>query len=55
MIKSFRHKGLQQFFETGSKAGISSEHEAKLAKQLLLLMPPKLHLKWMLQAENRIN
>ena len=37
MIKSFRHKGIQQFFETGSKAGISSEHEAKLARQLMLL------------------
>ena len=37
MIKSFRHKGIQQFFETGSKAGISSEHEAKLARQLQLL------------------
>ena len=37
MIKSFRHKGIQQFFETGSKAGIASEHEAKLARQLTLL------------------
>lgn len=25
MIKSFRHKGLQQFFETGSKAGIAAK------------------------------
>ncbi|TAN66249.1 MAG: peptidase [Methylobacter sp.] len=31
MIKSYRHKGIQQFFETGSKAGIAAEHEAKLA------------------------
>jgi proteic killer suppression protein len=37
MIKSFRHKGLQQFYETGSKAGIAAEHEMKLARQLLLL------------------
>jgi len=37
MIKSFRHKGLQQFYEAGSKAGIAPEHEAKLARQLLLL------------------
>ena len=37
MIKSFRHKGIQQFFETGSKAGIATEHEAKLARQLTLL------------------
>lgn len=37
MIKSYRHKGIQQFFETGSKAGIAAEHEAKLARQLVLL------------------
>ena len=41
MIKSFRHKGIQQLFETGSKAGISSEHEAKLARQLQLLNAAK--------------
>ena len=41
MIKSFRHKGIQQFFETSSKAGISSEHEAKLARQLQLLNAAK--------------
>ncbi len=32
MIKSYRHKGIQQFFEIGSKAGIAAEHEAKLAR-----------------------
>ena len=37
MIKSFRHKGPQQFYETGSKAGIAAEHEMKLARQILLL------------------
>lgn len=26
MIKNFRHKGIQQFFETDSKAGIAAEH-----------------------------
>ena len=41
MIKSFRHKGLQQFFETGSKARIAAEHEAKLGRQLLLLNAAK--------------
>jgi proteic killer suppression protein len=41
MIKSFRHKGIQQFFETGSKAGIAAEHEAKLARQLTLLNAAK--------------
>lgn len=30
MIKSFRHKGLQRFFETGNKAGIQAAHAAKL-------------------------
>ena len=34
MIKAFRHKGLQAFFETGSKAGIQPAHAAKLARQL---------------------
>jgi proteic killer suppression protein len=37
MIKSFRHKGLQRFFETGSKAGIQSAHAAKLRLQLAAL------------------
>jgi proteic killer suppression protein len=41
MIKSFLHKGIQQFFETGSKAGIAAEHEAKLARQLQLLNAAK--------------
>ena len=34
MIKSFRHKGIEQFFETGSKAGIQPAHAAKLQRQL---------------------
>lgn len=38
MIKSFEHKGLQAFFETGSKAGIQPQHAPKLARQL-----PRLH------------
>ncbi|ATG88340.1 type II toxin-antitoxin system RelE/ParE family toxin [Methylomonas koyamae] len=42
MIKSFRHKGVQQYFETGSKAGINAEHAAKLARQLLLLNAAKI-------------
>jgi proteic killer suppression protein len=37
MIKSFRHKGLQRFFETGSKAGIQSAHSTKLRLQLAAL------------------
>jgi len=34
MIKTFRHRGLQRFFETGSKAGIQAAHASKLARQL---------------------
>ena len=34
MIKSFVHKGLQEFFETGTKKGIQAEHSAKLGRIL---------------------
>ena len=34
MIRSFRHKGLEKFFETGSKAGIRPDHAARLRLQL---------------------
>lgn len=34
MIKSWKHKGLRQFFETGTKAGIVSEHASKLETRL---------------------
>ena len=37
MIKSFRHKGIQLFFETGSKAGIQPSHAARLRLQLTRL------------------
>lgn len=37
MIKSFVHKGLQQFFELGSKAGIQPHHAPRLARQLARL------------------
>lgn len=37
MIKSFEHKGLQDFFETGSKAGIQPHHAPKLGRQLARL------------------
>lgn len=30
MIKSFKHKGLETFFLTGSKAGIRPDHAVKL-------------------------
>lgn len=34
MIKSFRHKGLKVFFETGSTRGINPQHANKLKRQL---------------------
>jgi len=37
MIKSYRHKGLQAFFDTGSKAGIQPHHAARLGRQLARL------------------
>jgi proteic killer suppression protein len=33
-IKSFKHKGLEEFFRTGSKAGVQAAHAKKLARQL---------------------
>jgi len=37
MIRSFRHKGLEAFFRTGSKAGIQPAHVEKLRRQLSAL------------------
>lgn len=34
MIRSFRHKGVQRFFETGSKAGIQAAYAGRLARRL---------------------
>jgi len=34
MIRSFRHKGLEQFFITGSKKGILPNHADKIARIL---------------------
>jgi proteic killer suppression protein len=34
MIKSFRHRGIERFFATGSKAGIQPKHAARLRLQL---------------------
>ncbi|ERI59413.1 peptidase [Xylella fastidiosa subsp. multiplex Griffin-1] len=41
MIKSFRHKGIQQFFLVGSTAGIQTKHAAKLRIQLTALESAK--------------
>ena len=37
MIKTFRHKGLERFFQEGSKAGIQPEHSSRLRLQLTRL------------------
>lgn len=37
MIKSFLHKGLELFFETGKRSGIQPHHAAKLGRQLARL------------------
>ncbi len=37
MIKSFRHKGVEGFFRTGSKAGIQPKHAEKLRIRLFAL------------------
>ena len=37
MIKSFKHKGLEKFFETGSTAGIQSAHQQKIRMRLTAL------------------
>jgi proteic killer suppression protein len=37
VIRSFKHKGLEAFFRTGSKAGIQPAHAAKLRIQLTAL------------------
>lgn len=34
MIKSFIHKGVKEFYETGSKKGIQPVHAPKLARML---------------------
>ncbi len=37
VIKTFLHKGLKAFFETGSKAGVQPHHVARLSRQLARL------------------
>jgi proteic killer suppression protein len=37
VIKSFRHKGLKQFAESGSKAGIQPKHAPRLRRLLTAL------------------
>jgi proteic killer suppression protein len=37
MIKSWKHKGLEEFFTSGRKAGIRPDHASKLKRQLAQL------------------
>lgn len=37
MIKSFKHKGLAHFFETGSTRGIQAAHAKRIRMQLIAL------------------
>ena len=37
MIKTFRHKGLKKFYETGSTAGIQAHHKKRLRMHLVAL------------------
>ena len=37
MIKSFKHKGLEKFYESGSTKGIQANHAKKLRLQLAAL------------------
>ncbi len=37
VIESFRHRGLEKFFRTGSKAGIQPKHATRLRLQLFAL------------------
>jgi toxin HigB-1 len=37
VIRTFRHRGIEKFFRTGSKAGIQAKHAARLRLQLFAL------------------
>jgi len=37
VIRTFRHKGLRKYFESGSKAGIQPAHACRLRMQLAAL------------------
>jgi len=37
MIKTFKHKGLKRFFESGSVAGVNPAHRQKLRMRLTAL------------------
>lgn len=41
MIRSFRHKGVKRFFETGNTRGIQAKHAQRLRLQLARLQHAK--------------
>ncbi|QWA11872.1 type II toxin-antitoxin system RelE/ParE family toxin [Sodalis ligni] len=41
MIKSFKHKGMERFYKTGSAAGIQTAHTSRLRGQLFALSKAK--------------
>lgn len=41
MIKSFKHKGLKKFFDSGSTAGIDAKQAAKIRTRLAVLNQAK--------------
>jgi proteic killer suppression protein len=43
VIKSFRHKGLKKFYETGSVAGVQSSHKTRL-RMILAAMDTSLEI-----------
>ncbi|MGQ8702285.1 type II toxin-antitoxin system RelE/ParE family toxin [Serratia marcescens] len=41
MIKSFKHKGLERFYKSGSTSGIQAAHSSRLRRQLFALSKAK--------------
>lgn len=37
MIKSFKHKGLQNFYEKGNSSGVQAQYKQKIRMQLIAL------------------
>jgi proteic killer suppression protein len=58
VIKTFRHKGLEAFFRTGSKGGIQPHHAGKLRVQLTTLdsarCPGDMNASWMAPASAQL-
>ena len=49
MIKSFKHKGLKRFFETGNVAGIDPSHRQKIRIRLAALDTATMLKTWICQ------